>query len=224
MSDRQLLSPGSGNPLLDLHLSAGVDIHQLWPAAIILAILLGHVCFTDIFKGRRIYNSTTLAVACLGFAVASLAFHHPLTQVLLGLAIVILPFGLSVFGGMGMGDVKLYAGLAPLFGVATLPLYFIAAVITVAYSIPVMVTTRRKAGAAGEKLPRGQRLGSAPAGPGIAFGVPVTLCALGVSPLHAGVLAAVIVLSCAGFWFLDRVDADMNQRMVAEDDAPLAND
>jgi prepilin peptidase CpaA len=90
-----------------------------WPTVIALAI----ATFTDL-RSRRIPNWLVFPFMAAGFGVQAW-FHgwHGVAQSLEGFALGAVIFGvLAAMGGMGMGDVKLFAGIGAWIGPAQLML------------------------------------------------------------------------------------------------------
>ena len=90
-----------------------------WPTVIALAI----ATFTDL-RSRRIPNWLVFPFMAAGFGVQAW-FHgwHGVVQSLEGFALGAVIFGvLAAMGGMGMGDVKLFAGIGAWIGPAQLML------------------------------------------------------------------------------------------------------
>lgn len=211
-----LLAAGPDNPLFRFELRPDLDDKDLILVAVVVCLLLGHATYTDIMRGRLIYNSTTVALACVCFATAPLIFANPLPHIAFGLLVLLLPLFFTAIGGMGMGDLKLYTALSPLFGPALLALWFIAAVVTVLYSIPTMIKTRRDAKRRGIKLPKGKRLGSVPAGPGIAYSVPITAALAGVDLGLAALMALLITVAAVTWHFCAFLNARAQEHAEAE--------
>ena len=90
-----------------------------WPTVIALAI----ATFTDL-RSRRIPNWLVFPFMAAGFGVQAW-FHgwHGVVQSVEGFALGAVIFGvLAAMGGMGMGDVKLFAGIGAWIGPAQLML------------------------------------------------------------------------------------------------------
>ena len=84
-----------------------------WPTLIVLAV----ATYTDL-RSRRIPSWLVLPFAIIGFAISGwLHGLHGVVQSLEGFAVGVSVFGfLSLMGGMGMGDVKLYGALGAWIG------------------------------------------------------------------------------------------------------------
>ncbi len=95
-----------------------------WPTLIVLCV----ATFTDL-RSRRIPNWLVLPFMVAGGAVSAWLYGwHGVGQSLLGLGLGVLLFGgLSLMGGMGMGDVKLCAAIGAWIGPSQL---FTALVLT----------------------------------------------------------------------------------------------
>ncbi|MFC5863788.1 prepilin peptidase [Acidicapsa dinghuensis] len=91
----------------------GTHAFAWWPTVAALAV----ATFTDL-RSRRIPNWLVFPFLALGFIAPAVANGwHSLTQSLEGFALGILVYGaLAIFGGMGMGDVKLVAAIGAWVG------------------------------------------------------------------------------------------------------------
>lgn len=188
---------GADNPLFRFDLRPDLAAGDLIGLGIVLALLLGHAAYTDVFCGKVIRNTTNMAIAAAALAVVPLVYERPLVH-LAWAAGIIVALGLIWFiGAIAAGDLKLYSALAILLGPAAIALVFISFVVIIVYSVPLMIRTRRQVRATGQELPRGERLGKPAAAPGIALSVPLTLWAAGVEPLYVAALAGGIVAAAA---------------------------
>lgn len=180
-------------PLFETSLRPGVTPALLASGAFCLTLLLAYASYTDMFRGHVIFNMTSLGVICVSWALVPLVFENPLPHVLWGLIPVLFSFVMVMMGAQGAGDFKLYLGLCPLVGPAGIVLFFLSTVVTLIYSIPIAVRSYKKN--KGKKVKKGHRLGVAPAGPGIATALPLTMILMGAPVLYGlGMLAAGVLM------------------------------
>lgn len=91
----------------------GMHAFAWWPTVVVLAV----ATFTDL-RSRRIPNWLVFPFLALGFIAPAIAHgKHALVESLEGFALGLLVYGaLAIFGGMGMGDVKLVAAIGAWVG------------------------------------------------------------------------------------------------------------
>lgn len=169
-----MLSPGE--IFFSFQLRSGLSWPLLIPAIVSLAGLLSYASFTDLYRQRIIRNWTSLATVILCWSLIPLIFVNPGVHFAWGTIPVIISFLLFLSGGQGGGDLKLYLGLGPLFGPAGFLFFIISSIVVLVYSLPLGIKSYDR------QKPFGQRLGQAPAAPGIALAVPLT-AAIGGAPL-----------------------------------------
>lgn len=186
---------GHLNPLANFGLRHGLGFAQLWMPVVVLALALAYAAYTDLFCGRVIRNSLNAALAMGGLAVTSLLFKDPGTHLIEAAVVIAIVFVMFMTRAMAEGDLKLFAALALILGKAAGLLLFLSIFLMVAYSIPTMYTTVRRNRASGHKAKRGERLGMAPGGPGIALAFPLLLVFAGVKPLYCLALAGIEVVA-----------------------------
>jgi hypothetical protein len=172
--DLNAFTRGSSNFLLDLPHQA-----TFWAVAgpaFIAAVLLGFAAYTDLFRGRIIYNEVNAALAFIGLGMGIWLFRDHLGSHFLwfGVSAVVL-IAITMIGAIKEGDLKLYLALALFFDKGISFLVIASFVIIIVYGIPGAVRKIRQQRASGNWDQRGQRLGMPPGGPGIALAVPLTL-------------------------------------------------
>ena len=180
--------------LFDLGLRPGLGLAELAPIVLIITALLAYASYTDIFRGQIIPNGLTGALFLLTIAAIPLLFEDHLPHLALGLIPVLFSFGLVVIGGQGGGDFKLYCSLGPLLGPAGVALFFLSALVTLVYALPLGIANYDR------QAQFGHRMGHAPAGPGIALAFPITLVFLGLPLGYGAALIALQVVLVAAFW------------------------
>ena len=214
---------------LDLQVRA-LEFAQLWPAVLVICVLLAHAVYTDTFHGWIIKNSTALALFCAAAAITPLLFADLDRHLIFAAVTFAVIFVLAlVTGGIGMGDVKLYAGLFLLAGPAAPALFMLSVVSVLAYALPTRVVGRVRArlrDGEWEGKGFGNRLGHVPAAPGIALAVPLTALAYGVDARYVvaaiAVEALMVGLFAANNVLEERVAA--KEAAKASDEAQLAAD
>jgi Flp pilus assembly protein protease CpaA len=189
--------------LSDLQFNSFVGQVHLWPLAIMVALLLGHVFYTDYFKGHKISNTTSMGFFTLSFTAAlflysNLTVHFIFAALFIGFLLI-----LFIFADFGGGDLKIYAGLALLIGPAVILLMVISSLFTLLINIPMIVENRRQHKA--ENKPGRAKLGKAPLGPGIAISFPLVLLILGLNILLSAVFLLAILLSVVYYYFDDKI-------------------
>ena len=230
-ADLSFFEPGN-NPLLNLlELRAGLSAGQVAPLVFVLAVLLGHCAYTDMFCGRIIRNATTMAAALVCLAATPLLLDpDKLTGhfAAAGVTIVVLVL-LYLVGAFKEGDLKIYAALALLLGPATAVFVLASFAVIVLYSVRAAVATQlrrmrdRRAGVTAQKAYRTY----VPAGPGIALAMPLTMLMAGISPgyclLVVGVQVATVALSLQLAYLSRKADElEAQQRAEAETAQPEA--
>lgn len=207
MTEKSFFARGENNFLFnfDWNLANHTPLIVL---GVIAALLLGVVAGTDIFKGRRIHNTTNLALLVLSiagmFVVATDIKAH-----LIGAAISIaLVFFLAIVGAFKEGDMKLYMAMAFFFSQATVFLIFASFFMILLYALPLSVPLIREQKKSGKWKDKGKRLGTPPGGPGIALAVPFTLFMMGLDASWAlgmlGIGVVVVLGFMASFGSLDK--------------------
>lgn len=175
-------------PLGALSLRGGVSAGELAWGAAVLAMLLGHAAYTDLFRGRVIRNTTNACIALGALAFVPLIFAHPWHH-LLWSGIVIALIVLLYVGRLipGEGDAKLYGALAIVFAQGTVILAFISFFVVILYGLPLLVRNHVEA----HRQHRSAGLTKAPMAPGIALAYPLTLLAAGATWTQTFVLVGV---------------------------------
>ena len=197
------LQPIPDNPLLNLNLtSADPAALGFMVFGVVLAILLGHACYTDIFCNKIIKNQVNAAIFVICLVAAPFIFASIGSHLLVVLAVYIFLFFIALLGAAKMGDIKLYAGLTVVLGLAGIYMIFLSWLVIIIYSIPIMIKTVQENKRSGVKAKRGQRLGSAPGAPGIVIAFYLTSLAIGLDAQLVGIAAVISLLSVAGFYFL----------------------
>lgn len=103
-------------PLVQPQLRMGVPADWLALLVCLLGLALVWATFTDLFRGRRIPNLIPYVGLPFGLLALPLVVSNPKTHLICGLAVGGLFFCFALMQKMGMGDVKLAATLALLFG------------------------------------------------------------------------------------------------------------
>lgn len=168
-----------------------VGVLEMAPLAVLFAVLLGFLVWSDVFRDRYTPDRATLPLLAAAWVVPPLLFQnlvgHYVAAVVISLFLLLAWF----FGAWADGDLKIFLAYAFLLALAALPVLVLACLLILLYSIPTMIRTwpNRK------NLPRGERLGAAPGVPGIALALPLGI-ALWVDPLWGG---AFLLLGVASF-------------------------
>lgn len=213
--DTSFFQPGE-NPLLNmLELRPDLSATQLGGFVLVLAVLLGHCAYTDIFCGRVIRNSTTMATALVCLAITPLVLTeeslrvHALSVVIV---IVLLTF-IYFLGAFKEGDLKIYAALALFLGPATVVFVFASFAVIILYSLRAAVATqmrRLRDRRHGSVKPFHEYRTYVPAGPGIALALPVTMILADIEPGYAflivGAQIAVVALLLQGSYIGRKAD------------------
>lgn len=194
---------------------AGVTPSTLIGLAVVFAFLLGYAVWTDLFRGRTIRDLASLGLVFAAAACLPLVFEDPVRHLAWAVSIAFFVSAAWMAGAFADGDLKIYLAYCLLLGPLALPVILLSWILIISYSLPTIVRNARSK----EKLPRGQRLGSAPGAPGIALALPLGLWLAGVPGMWclawtAG-LAAWVLLSGAVAW-LDRKVLESANDLPAE--------
>jgi len=179
------------NQLLNALGLRALSTSNLWPAAVVLALVLGYCAYTDIFRGKIIKNSAVMAIFLASGAIVPLIYAHPLHHYIVGLICIVPLFFLYMTGVFVEGDLKLLAALAILFAQGIFVLLIASFLIIIIYGAPKAIQSHRLAHRKGEKAGKTK----VPAGPGIALAYPLTLFMWGVSLPQALGLVGVELLT-----------------------------
>lgn len=199
--------------LLENPLAPGITFWELAPALAIVAALLGYCAYADLYKGRIIPNPASVGLIIGSLAVFPLVVADPLRHLIIAAVICIVLTLMTIIGVFAPGDWKVFCGLAVLLGPASVILVFVAFIIIIAYSVPIAIRTVKTRKLSVEKPKAGQRLGTSPGAPGIALAFPVTLFFMGLDPVYALALVAVMLLS----FILSRGGAILDARAAEKD-------
>ena len=189
--------------LLDLHLRPFVTLPELIPLGVIFALLLGYASYTDIFRNKYISDVASLGLVFASWAALPLLWADSEKMLYWALGASAFFILLFVIGAIADGDLKIYLAYAALLGPASLLVAFLSWVIIIIYSLPIMIRARRQGG-----QKKGERLGVAPGGPGIALALPLSLPLMGVPLFAAAALLAGMILMVALCWLLGRTTKD----------------
>lgn len=207
------------NPFIDSLLSnpllAGLTFWQLAPAIAIVGAVLGYCAYTDLYRGRIIPNAASVGLIVGALAIVPIVVADPARHLIIAGIICVVLTLMTIVGVFAPGDWKLYCGLSILLGPAALVLIFLSFAIIILYSIPIALKTIKSRKLSVEKPKAGHRLGTSPGAPGIALAFPLTLYFIGLEPVYALALTAVIALS----FVASRIGAILDEKAgVGEDD------
>lgn len=185
----------------DLHLRCNVDAMMLLPLGIVFAVLLGYMCYTDIFRDKYVSDVSSLGLIFTAIATMPFVYSDPKRMLIWALAAALFFFVLFFVGAIADGDLKIYVAYAIILGPAALPAAFFSWILIIIYSIPFMRKARKEG-----VSKKGERLGVAPGVPGIALALPLTLALLLGTPLPwPALLLAGIVAVALVFWLVSRI-------------------
>lgn len=166
----------------------------LRPAGMLLALLVGVLAAIDL-RSRLLPNVFTLPALAVAAVAPPLLYLTPgPAYTAAGIMIALLAL-MTMLGGLGAGDLKLFACFAFLYGGGFIMFLLAASVVTLGYSFAIVRGERRRAEAAG--TPGDLRRTKIPFGPGIAVAYPVTLHIYGVSATDAAVAGFLVLLAFA---------------------------
>jgi hypothetical protein len=177
----------------DAALRSGVTSTELLALAGVYAFLLGWAVWTDLFRQRTIRDTASLGLVFVSLAVLPLLWSDPGAHLLWALGVSAFAFGAWMVGAYADGDLKIYLAYALLLGPMAIPVILLSWVLIIAYSLPTIIRSARD----DQERPAGQRLGSAPGGPGIALALPLGLLLFGVTPIQAGLWIAALLATMA---------------------------
>lgn len=175
------------NPLLELSLRDGANTTALVVLLAIYLVGLIIASFTDLFRGRQTPNWFTHSTVLIGLVAAPLVFENWATHYIIAASVGGVFLLGWWFAGIGMGDVKLYTGMALLFGWPALFMLGVAHVAAAVIGGPVALARRTR------KM-------AVPMFPFVAIGVLVTAPAIG-APMWLS-LAGGCALAAAGLYGL----------------------
>lgn len=213
------LLPSTDNPLLHPDMKMFEVGPMMIIGAILLALLLGHAIYTDIFCGKIIRNEVTGTTWILGLISIPFLYENFGSLALIILGIYFFLFLILLSGAAKMGDIKLYAGLTLFLSWAGIYMIFLSWFVVIVYSIPIMIKTVRDNKAAGIKAERGQRLGQAPAGPSIVIAFYLTVGFMGADWKYVGAMALISLITAGLFLAFDKKG---RAKMLKERDERLA--
>lgn len=146
MADGQinfLSGDSASNPLLDMGLRPDLFGSWLIVLGVLLVIGLSYSSFADLWRGRLTPNWFTHGLIGFALLAGPLLFEDWVLHLAIG-AGTALVFGLLwQIGGIGMGDVKLYVGLALLFGSAGILIIALAQIVSALVGVPVALLSGR---------------------------------------------------------------------------------
>lgn len=214
------------NPLIDSllenPLASDVSFWNLAPALAIVAAILGYCAYADLYRGRIIPNPASVGLIIGALAIVPLIVADPVRHLIIAAIICVVLTLMTIIGVFAPGDWKVFCGLAILLGPASVVLVFVAFAIIILYSVPIAIRSVKKRKLSVEKPKPGQRLGTSPGAPGIALAFPLTLAFMGLEPIYALALVAIMVTSL----ILSRIGAILDARAAADADdrEPSATD
>lgn len=179
------------NPLIDLGFTSSFPVWAQF-ALVALTILLGICAYTDLYQGWIIKNEVTGAIAVITTVSSLFLFDSPVKHFLIAAAMIVVIFALYMFGVFREGDLKIFSALAMLLAQGVVLMIFMSFTLIVLYSIPTMIKSFKSRDVA---QARGHRLGSAPAGPGIAGGFVWFLYFCGLSAAYSAALLAIMAVT-----------------------------
>lgn len=135
----------SQHPLVDLGLKG--DLPSTWLAIVALLFIAGlcYASYTDLFRGRIVPDWASLPWLIGGLIALPLYAAQPLTHYILVAVIVVVAVPLALYGLMGLGDVKLYAAVVVLMGLAGVGAVMAAHVVAACVMLPIMAVKGRDA-------------------------------------------------------------------------------
>lgn len=184
---------------LELHLRF-TDPLLFVPLGVVFAVLLGYLCYTDIFQDKFVPDVASLGLVFAAWAAMPFIYSDPKRMLIWALGASLFFFVVFVLGAVADGDLKIYLAYAALLGPAAIPAAFISWVAIIIYSLPIMIRAKEESGKA-----KGERLGVAPGVPGIAVALPATLALLGAPVLGALSLLLGIFAVAGLCWLVSRI-------------------
>jgi Flp pilus assembly protein protease CpaA len=159
--------------------------------AFVWSILLGWSTYTDIFQNKTIPNTASMGMLFTAIAVAPFLYDNIEKHILWSVGLGLFFFLAFLLGAFADGDLKIYLAFAFLLGPAALIAALLSWVVIIIYSLPAIYQSLHKR----KEKNRGERLGIAPAAPGIALSLPLTLMLLGVEGKYIVFFSLAIIFS-----------------------------